>query len=377
MSKTPSDEDVFTHLSYRPECLQKYMITINKPAKPSTLIHRPDPSSLGLLNPLPLEVLHIALHTLDFQSLSRLSRVSRRGRAVVETLPIYRDLMKYIPDTLKALGQSQLLSHFPADKLLTILCSKACVACGNFGAFLFLPSGERCCEMCLDNNQSLWVISLLRAETIYGLPLPELKKLPILKSIPGSYKVRRVEGPRPKLVSVLAAARLATIKGTMPMLATDLVTPDMHEWKRAQPWTKAGLEARLRRYMEACAELTTTHPRWLLPSAYFSRGPDEFGGMASIEFPYLLPDKTLEYGVVCKGCEWVFSRFIANDLPDHVRDYLGLWGNWRQVVPAFRERCSRVMLKSELLTHVKRCYGAKKLLDTLDIGVWDQSLVYP
>ncbi|EFR03027.1 hypothetical protein MGYG_06027 [Nannizzia gypsea CBS 118893] len=370
MSKTPSDEDVFTNISYRPDDLLGPMITIDEPAKPSTLERRPVSSPLGLLDSLPLEVLHNGLHILDFQSLSRLSLVSQRGRITVESLPIYRDLMKYIPDTLAALGESNLLSHYSADRLYTVLRSKACVARGKFGTFLFLLTCERCCHECLAHNQSFWALPLSKAQTIYRIPTRELKKLPTMKSIPGVYKTREIKRQRPKLVSVFAAAQLAKINGSMPMLNTTIKTPDMPSWKTLPDWLQDEHSAAVQEHLDTLTEPLTGHPSWLLPSTGI-RKPDQFCGMASMQFPYLLPDKTLEHGLLCKGCEWVFSRFKSDDLPAHALNDMGLSGRIKDSIFRTLEASSlRAMLKSEFLAHVVVCYGAGQLLSTLDIGTW-------
>jgi hypothetical protein len=46
----------------------------------------------------------------DFQYLLRVSHVSLRGRAIVKSLPAYRNLLEYAPHALAALGRTRLIS---------------------------------------------------------------------------------------------------------------------------------------------------------------------------------------------------------------------------------------------------------------------------
>ncbi|KAM5475137.1 hypothetical protein MauCBS54593_001609 [Microsporum audouinii] len=356
---TACDDDVLLHVAHRPDHLIGFMITVDKPAKPSALRRRSGPSSLGLLDPLSLEILHNALNLLDFQSLSRLSRVSRKGRVTVESLPAYRDLMTYAPDTLKALGQSNLLRHHSADKLHAVLRSKACVACERFGPFLFLPTCERCCYMCLEYNHSFWVIPIPRAQTIYSLEARQLKKLAVMKGIPGVYKEQNISKSwRPKLVSVLAVVQLARANGTMPIVDKSIITPEMREWDRMPSWMTCDYYAAIKA-LEPPLEPLTGHPSWLLPEDGLEREPDEFSGMASIQFPCLLPDNTLEHGLWCKGCEWMLVQFKAGELPTQGEED-------RAEGTSFSNRSMRAMSKSEFLTHTRKCYGAGQILSALD-----------
>lgn len=114
-------------------------------------------SSLGVFDNFPAELWLIILDLLDFQSLSRISRVSLLGKVVVESLPAYKDLMTYAPEALPVLGRCQVLSYHPASLLRRTLRSSQCVSCSEFGAFLFLPTFERVCFICLTSNPAFWM----------------------------------------------------------------------------------------------------------------------------------------------------------------------------------------------------------------------------
>src|SRR6478609_55847 len=109
-------------------------------------------SSLGQLDILPAELLLSVIDLLDFQSLSRLSRVSLLGKYDIEDLPVYRDVVEHAPEALVALGQTHLLSYHPATLVYSTLRQSRCVSCFAFGGFLLLPTCERVCFECLYEN---------------------------------------------------------------------------------------------------------------------------------------------------------------------------------------------------------------------------------
>ncbi|KAL9532994.1 hypothetical protein SMMN14_03534 [Sphaerulina musiva] len=195
--------------------------------KPST-IHRASPSSpsiLGTLDTLPLEILHAIFAGLDFKSLLHISATCLRGIDVVKSLPEYRDLTSHAPLALAALGKTRLIRHHTATDLHTALLSPSCTSCNQYGAFLFLPTCQRCCYHCLRRNRSFWVIPLSVARKCFSLSVAEVKSIPKLRSIPGKYFVgycisrQRSVG----LVSVSHAKELSIkIHGSQEKMRLDL-----------------------------------------------------------------------------------------------------------------------------------------------------------
>lgn len=92
------------------------MVTISEPAQRSA-IRRDSKSSIGILDRLSLEILQWVLDLLVFQSLSRVSRSSLLAKSVVESLPLYCDLMEHAPQTLNALGLTDLVRILSAAAL--------------------------------------------------------------------------------------------------------------------------------------------------------------------------------------------------------------------------------------------------------------------
>ncbi|KAK2877257.1 hypothetical protein FQN49_001296 [Arthroderma sp. PD_2] len=363
-----SDEDVFTHLSGRPDHVLGPFIAVDEQAKLSTLARHPGPSSLGRLDPLSLEILHNILYLLDIRSLSRLSRVSHRGRVTVESLPIYRTLMKRIPDTLKALGQTRLLRFYTADQLLAVLRTKDCVICGKCGPFLFLPTAERCCNHCQLYHKHFRMISIPRAQTIHHLERRELNRLNVLNTIPGVYRTQVIKKwRRLRLVTYDAASKLAKAKvaGERAKNKPSVPISDTNRTTSDAPVGAPNDDLDSGPQMSICFTMPLPDSD---DSDLDTRTEDtEFGSMSSIQFPYLRPDNVLEHGHLCKGCEWVCSHYKPNDLPDRVLYDLELSGrNAYEISHALQERSLRVMANSEFLTHVAECYGAQKILTLLD-----------
>ncbi len=208
-----SPEKLISCLSHRPRYIIDGMIKISMPAKPSAIQRDSSSSLCGLFDTLLLELLHSIFNMLDFQSLSRVSRVSLRGEALVESLPAYRDLIEHAPLTLPALGQTRLISLHSAAALHVTLLSEQCISCGQYGAFLFLPRCERCCYECLLSNESLWVISLALAGNCFDVTPRQLKRIPTVLSISGVYSIgHRISRKTPLwLVSVMTAKGLGVV----------------------------------------------------------------------------------------------------------------------------------------------------------------------
>ena len=183
------DEDLLSRFSYQNEYALLNMILIENPPKMPTMQRLSETSTLGLLDRFPTEILHVVLHKMDLQSLSRLSQVSTRGSTVVYSLSAYCDLLQHAPHAMTALGRTGSSRYHTLQALHATLCSERCASCGFFGAFLFLLTCERCCYGCLSRNQSLWVTSPAVARKCFDLRPCQIKSLPLLRSLPGTYYV--------------------------------------------------------------------------------------------------------------------------------------------------------------------------------------------
>lgn len=130
-------------LSWRADYILNSMISFRDPV-PTTIIQRTlGASSIGLLDTLPLELLHSIFNLLDFQSLAHFVLVCHQGKAIVESLPAYRDVVKQASMALNALNRTELITFHPVTSIHAALLSENCVSCQQFAPFLFLPTFER------------------------------------------------------------------------------------------------------------------------------------------------------------------------------------------------------------------------------------------
>lgn len=348
----PSPDQCISRLSCRPRHILNGMISISEAAKPSAIKRDASSSSIGLLDILPVELVQYTLHMLDFQSLSHLSRVSLQGNEVVRSLPAYRSLMEHAPHALAALGRTRLISLQSANALYGTLLSEQCISCGEYGAFLFLPTCERCCYECLCRNQSLWLIPTTLARKCFDLTLSQLKRLPIMRSVPGSYFVgHTISRQRQlKLTSVKAAKELGImIHGSTENMAETLTA------RRSGGMTEK--EYHTFRWLQDAP----LHP----PGQDLSRLPtegnvpgDDCCGMASIPFPSLLQNNTLENGLWCRGCDETFERYRFKQLaPTVVSDLVPPGCDAFRIFLGMQRRARS---HAGFLDHITHCHGARE-----------------
>lgn len=260
----------------------------------------------------------------------------------------YRDLVTVAPQLLWALARVGLLGLHSVAELHTALRTERCVTCIEYGAFLFLPTCERCCWECLRNNPSLRVISPKEAKKYFGLSYRHLQRLPTLHVIPGNYGIATDPSPRHcRLVSVKAARDLGlTVQGSTEKLAQVMAK-------------RCGTRRHLimGRYLQGEPAVPKGQDLLLLPSQ--GNIPiDNFFGMASIPLPSLSTSHQIEDGLWCLGCETTRRRYDTLYLPQYVL---------RAIVPLNCEP-QRVLLglerrarsKETFLEPIRHCYGAQQ-----------------
>lgn len=360
----PEADPALARLSYRHDCLLRAMISIPSSPNPPNLTLATRISSVGILDRLPPEIVSLILGMLDVQSAARFSRVSFQGRALVLSQYAYRDLAMFVPRVLSALGRLGLAHLHSIDQLHGALQSERCATCIEYGAFLFLPTCERCCWECLRYHPSLRLISLKEAKRYFGLSERHLRRLPICRIIPGTYGLAATPAPDH---GTLVAAKAAMDLG--------LKVHEGSTGKLAQIMARRCKSAKLLvtgRYLQGAggSAVTAAHQgrdALMMPSQGNIPNDDYFG-MASIPFPSLSKSsRTIESGLWCRGCEFTFSRYATERVPrnvvsamvpsdcDPLRVLLGL------------ER--RARSRESFLDHIGHCYGARQLAPDLLAGI--------
>ena len=360
-AKQYSSEQLISLLSHRPSTLLDGVISISEgPAKHSPIQRPANASSFGLFKNLPFELLYSIFSLLDFQSLSRVSRVCLQGNLLVELLPAYREIKVYAPHALTVLGRTGLASQHSAAAYRVALRSERCILCGKYGAFLFLLTCERCCYKCLSKNPSFWAISTGQAEKCFGLTRHnfKLRQIPIMHSIPGVYFVRHkiFRRRRLRLISVKMANELAvTVHGSTEAMKHALTVKHRDISEKESYLFKWLQEALSKPLHQDLSPLPTV---WSTPN-------DNFCGMASIPFPSLLPDNTIENGLWCRGCERMFMRYRSGQLSSNV--VLDLFSPGCHPLALLMAMHQRAWSKAEFLEHITRCPGAPAVVPDFKI----------
>lgn len=286
---------------------------------------------------------------LDLQSITRASRVSRRGKCIVQSLPAYRDLMKHAPDALAALSKTKLIHLHSAAQLSAALRSGSCATCQEYGAYLLLPTCERCCWECLQSNPTRRVVTPTRAGKAFALSRKKVQQLPVMFSIPGNYNIgQELSEKSHKLVSVSAVRELAMlIHGSAENLA-NITSRRKYD---AQTATMA-------KHLQGVFFDHTARDPLMVPSQG-NGGVDLFFGMASIPFPSLATPSILEHGLWCKGCERMFEQYNISREDTHAISRIVPPNRWPWAVLLGMAR--RARSRAGLLEHIEHCSGARQL----------------
>ena len=304
-----SDDEVIQRLSHRSKWVLESVISAESPERRYTHIQRECRSSLGQLDSIPLELIHECLAYLDVLSLQRLSRVCLRGRLTVESLPELRSLTKAGGNTFEILARAHILGLHSVDTLCIALHSESCVSCGFYGPFLQLLSAQRCCFSCLVINQSLWMMSLPACKASFGLTSEQCERLPVMWSIPGTYRLPGSYGSKSRLYSIrltsVRAAKELALKVHGSLEALESIHPLNPE---AVPPPQLALWSW---YREAVLQPDIRDP--CLANDIGIRPTDPYGGMGAISFPSLLNGR-VEQGHWCLGCEFAYQQYELDEM---------------------------------------------------------------
>lgn len=339
MSETP--------LAYRPTSqMKRCMISISDPPpKPleATLPYRN--SSWGeRLDRLPAEMINQVVDKLDFPSAARLSQVSFRWYSSVRSHPAHRYLLKLAPEALMALVKMRLFHVHSAGLLYKTLRTSRCEFCNQYGAFLFLPTCQRCCWCCLDSKGDLRVLPPSDAARYFGLSAKQAGLLQTFRCIPGKYGLG---GRRTKGACCLVGAREARevglkTHGTAKNLM--LFVEDKHAYLETG--------GRPSDFPKICNY--TMHYAMGLDTGALSNysPPDAWFGVASVPFPSL-ESGSVEHGVWCLACKRHWER--------ETRGALGIPEDSPYPMSAPVVLLTRAYSSASLEDHVQQCNAARVL----------------
>lgn len=224
------------------------------------------------------------------RSLSRFSQTCHRGRAVVGSLPAYKDLVRHASLALTALSGTKLIALHSAASLHTVLQSENCTTCQLFGPFLFLPTAERHCYECLLREKSFRLLNFGTTRQCFGLTRKDLLRIPTIVTIPEPRSDWARNRRSNDLFSLKQAKELGVAKhGSQE--AMERYVAVQNSWQ-ILIFTSNELE-RFQWVTRPFSEYTE------LPSLIQN---DIFCGKASILFPVLRANNVVEDGIWCAGC---------------------------------------------------------------------------
>ena len=342
----------------------------NVPPTMFTALDRdPEPFSVGTLDQLPLEIIEAVIRQLDFPSLARFSSVCASSHGIVARAPQITSLKNHARRVLTVLSKTGLLGYFTVQKLYSTLRSVECSHCGEIGSFVFLPTFERCCYLCLRQDTALWAASVDEVREVFGLNSEQLSALPVCHTLRTD-----LHPHEEKLVSVKQAKELAAQNDgpgdrevnmdAIPASITGAPTTILIEKCRARY-----------RLLRAVSFDTDSSSR--IPHAENNTDPelDYFQYRAAMCLPFFTAAGQVEHGLWCRGCnahdytrhtcylkddDSGISKFLLPDI-----DGCRLW----------REGLSlRAWTRNGFLEHVKDCEGVKTLpLEEEDSDEYDDS----
>lgn len=183
-----NDACLARHLILEPELLRKCLPLDNG----ETIGSSSPAGSLGTLDHLPPEISAMILMQTDLQTLTNFRSVSSTARETVDNLLQYSNVMKHAPQTLRATLALEAAKYITLKHLDTALMSNACEDCGEFGAYLHVPTCERVCYRCFSKNLERKPLTLTSAKYKWCFTKRDFDNVQknTIRTIPGRYKVR-------------------------------------------------------------------------------------------------------------------------------------------------------------------------------------------
>ncbi|KAI5859492.1 hypothetical protein GGS23DRAFT_585652 [Durotheca rogersii] len=283
-------------------------------------LHLPPRTNLGLLDALPLELLHEILPQLDLRTLADVRRVNRRAIELVNSLPQYKAISTHARNALRGILSIETGRWITCRTLYEKLCTPGCEQCGDLGGYLYLLTCKRVCFLCISEDRLYLPLSRRRASWKFGLDSRILNTLPRMRVIHGTYSGRRKKFCGPSVLVDYESALHAGIS--------------LHGSLSAMQQYVAGIEAqKLQAYQVRVAGVPQTgsvtrrvrRPPTSDPIDSESENPFRFVAVAKV--PWLnKSSREIEWGFHCRGCEESTGRpfhyrrkFTAASFDDHVK----------------------------------------------------------
>jgi hypothetical protein len=122
--------------------------------------------------------------------------MERRERLISISLPANHQSadIPLASEALEALRRTGILKHHPRINIQVELEMSRCSVetCNAFGAYLFLPTCQRVCNLCIHKNAAFNIMALPVAAKLFNIPVDDIlnSEVPILQAIGGSYQIQ-------------------------------------------------------------------------------------------------------------------------------------------------------------------------------------------
>lgn len=303
------DFDELRNFRYSRPNLQDWTLDENLPQYPSQKMQLEAHASLGMLELLPLELLHETLLQLDIRSLMNLRYVNRRAVDIVDSQPAYRTIAKFAPRAVRAILGVQTGAWITCELLYEKLFALDCDECGDFAGFLYVLTCRRICFLCFSEKEEYFPLGAALIQRRYGLKKSQMEKVPHLKSLPGTYSSWGTKLSKSTLLydyrSIIQAAILhhGSRDAVLQYTTNVLKRLEMNAKTRREKVPREGSDPSPARM-----------PAGLFPYDRKSSNPRRF--VAVISLPCLVSaagSMTEELGFHCNGCS------NSNERPFHWR----------------------------------------------------------
>jgi hypothetical protein len=260
-------------------------------------------NDLGLLDRLPLELLHIVLAQLDISTLTDLRRLNRRALQVVDKIPQYQVIVTHAQNVLQAILSIETGRWITCQVLYDAFCTADCETCGDHAGYLYLLTCRRVCFICFTKNDSYLPLSYPLAGLKFGITRQVIDILPHMKSIPGTFSPNgRKCKNRLRLVDH-DSARCAGIKIHGTAITMEQYVADVARRKQEEFEKKLGKRFEKRKtHVQTGGIITWPCP--LIKSAVDGHSSNPLRFLAIVRMPvYNRLTQTVEDGRYCIGCE--------------------------------------------------------------------------
>lgn len=377
----PGNMQEDTQLGHRPLHYLNSTITVSETPQPSLFSDEnrgPGAQSSNILR-LPLELQQFVYSNLDVASLLALSSVSKFSRFNVAAFPAWRTLSEHSPEMLIAMSQMKLLRRHTVSQLYEALCSARCVGCPplTYGAYVFLPTADRCCWVCLSYHPMFRVISLRKASKTFGVSVRRIRRdIHVFQSIPGIYDEGFQVSLSPHLlVCAKETAELGLrVHGSLFQLkamAGFSLCDESVNYQQEAAYLQSAVGSTLGKidpWSWAPPTKAFPSPRPLEECATF----DTNFGKAALLVPLFIPGVGIERALWCKGCnlafdEWENHRLSDDEILAYTEDENKRLGNIRgtghlDVRDILRGLSRQPRSPDEIHEHSRYCWGAQKIM---------------